>query len=133
MAKDKKSLAELVEGQRGEEPATTAAEPQAPAASMEELAAENQRLRDKIARLQADSRKEADALRATIVEVRDRPRPNALHEQGLYRVSLEGCKVLVKDEEGRPRMQEHLDVEAISPADAFEKFKVYNGITATVR
>jgi hypothetical protein len=52
---------------------------------------------------------------------------------GRYRVFLPGCKVRTVDDAGRPRMQDHLDVDGTSPGDAFEKFKQHNGILSTVQ
>lgn len=48
-----------------------------------------------------------------------------------YRVSLTQFKCRVVDAEGRVSMQDYLDVEALSPGDAIQKFREYNGITAT--
>lgn len=50
-----------------------------------------------------------------------------------YKVSLPAVKVRLPDDDKGYRMEDHLIVEAVSPADAFEKFKQYNGILTTVQ
>lgn len=49
----------------------------------------------------------------------------------VYKVRLPGCRVRVVDKLGRPIMKDSLNVAATSTGDAFEKFKVYNGIIGT--
>ena len=63
------------------------------------------------------------------------PQPEPAHEGPAlpkWRVTLPGCPVRVVDpERGVATMQPHLDVEAASSADAFERFCRYNGIRST--
>lgn len=89
-----------------------------------ELEAENARLQQEVA-----------ALRASLAESasEDKEEDRTHWPKRWYRVRLPGVRPRVMDELGRVRYQDYLDVQAVSPGDAYDEYKRYNGITSSER
>ena len=59
------------------------------------------------------------------------PATPGLRALGRYRVTVQGAPVRVTDDQGRAVMQPHLDVDAVSPGDAFDRWKRHQGCLGT--